>query len=674
MRIKTVSAAMLSLLCVPVVARANDWKELRSDGSGSRASTEASGTSFGPAWTYTAKHGGKLLATPVSVDGLVIAAGTNGDLSAVGLENGQERWAQVIDGGIGSTPAVLNGRLVTSSLNGQLYGLDLQSGAISWQRPFGGNMNYASPTIVKDDDGGPGSVVLPSAIPTHDVSRIDLATGVSAWCTPGGAIADLLYTTPAVVGQQAIVGMNGGRYQSLDLQSGATRWTFDATGPVNFSSPLVVGDTVYMFPGDAKSQLFAAKVDNGQPVSGFPLAIPDPAPVPSNGMLGRGPATSPPMTAGGLIIFQMRRQDMQNGAGGTFKVAMREYVVAVDPKLLKIVWQHAVGNVVAPNVNGVPELNTCPTPVAFAGPSGPVIAVSSSIAAKVAILDVATGEERWSAALSGPGRSSPVFSNGLLLVGTDAGVLHAFSSSVNRAPSTPSGLVVGHDDGNLTLGWDAASDPEGQPLTYVVRVLEDGAAATTTETETLPGQTTLTIVPKANTTYHVSVRARDGKGALSAPSACQLFHNGEPAPGPVVGSSDGPPSMMMVPPPSDGVAMSPPPPPSGDVAMPPPPFGDPAPAEPATISTTFTAPTTTTTTATATATTTATAETATTETATTETATKSAAAETTPATIDQAGGCSVAGHGGGGASGGAFALALLAFAAHRSRKRASFRG
>jgi outer membrane protein assembly factor BamB len=642
MRIKTASAALLSLLCVPVGARANDWMALRPNGTGSRSSTEASGTSFGPAWTYTAKHGGQLIATPVSVDGLVIAAGTNGDLSAVGLQDGQERWTQVIDGGIGSTPAVFNGRLVTSSFNGHLYGLDLQSGAINWHRPFGGTMNYASPTIVKDDAGGPGSVVLPSAIPTHDLSRIDLATGVSTWCTPGGAIADLMYTTPAVVGQQAIVGMNGGRYQSLDLQTGATRWIFNATGPVNFSSPLVVGDTVYMFPGDSKSQLFAANVDDGQAVSGFPLAIPDPAPVQSNGMLGRGPATSPPMTAGGLIIFQMRRQDMQNGAGGTFKVAMREYVVAVDPKLLTIVWQHAVGNVVAENVNGVPELNTCPTPVAFASPSGPVIAVSSSIAAKIVVLDVATGEERWSAPLSSPGRSSPVFSNGVLLVGTDAGVLHAFSSSVNRAPSTPNGLVVADDAGdlNLTLGWDGASDPEGQPLSYVVRVIEEGAAATTTETQTLTGQTTLTIVPKANTTYHVSVRARDSQGALSAPSASQLFQNGEQAPTTVVGSSDGPPTMMMGPPPNGGVAMPPPPPPSGDFAMPPPPPGVPAPAEPA---------------------------------ATTTPTTMSAPAETpstTPAMPADVGGCSVAGHGGGGASGCAFALALLAFAARRSRKRA----
>jgi outer membrane protein assembly factor BamB len=551
MRTATVSAALLSLLCIPVSARANDWTELRSDGSGSRATREASGTAFEPAWSYTVKSGGRLVATPISVDGLVIVAGVGsgigGDLAAVGLADGKERWARVIDVGLGSTPAVLNGRLVTSSLGGQLYGLDLQTGAIRWQRAFGGGMNYSSPALVADGAGGPGTVILPAGFPSQDVSRIDLATGEPTWRTAAGAIAGLIYTSAAVVGQQAIVGMENGSYQSLDLQTGATRWVFSTGGTVDFSSPLVVGDTVYMFPADSMSRLFAAKVDGGQPVSGFPIAIPDPAPVvPSDGMLGRGPATSPPMTAGGLIIFQMRRQDMQNTSPRTFNTVMREYVVAVDPRLMKVVWQHQVGNVVARNLNDVPELNTCPTPAAFSTSSGPMIAVSSSIAARIAVLDVATGEERWSAPLASPGRSSPIFSNGLLVVGTDVGVLQAFSSSFNRAPAAPSGLMASSDaaSGNVVLAWNAASDPEGQALSYVVRVIENGDV---TETETSAGQTTFSIVPKANTTYQVSVRARDPKGALSAPTAGQSVQSGEHVPNPPAVPSDAP-AIAGVPP------------------------------------------------------------------------------------------------------------------------------
>jgi glucose dehydrogenase len=248
MRTKTL-AAVLSLLFLPALARADDWSQLRADGSGSRATSEVTGTSFSAAWSYQLKRGGKIVSTPVSADGLVVTAGQNGDLAALDLQDGHERWARVFAEGIGATPAIRNGRVVTSTLGGELASLDLSSGEVKWRRPFGGGMNYSSPILLDAPDGGLGSIVLPAGFPSQEVSRIDLSTGAPIWCTAKGAIADLVYTSAAVAGQQAIIGMNGGRYQSLDLQTGSTRWIYNAVGPVNFSSPLVVGDTVYMFPG-----------------------------------------------------------------------------------------------------------------------------------------------------------------------------------------------------------------------------------------------------------------------------------------------------------------------------------------------------------------------------------------------------------------------------------------
>jgi outer membrane protein assembly factor BamB len=555
MRTKTVSA-VLSILFLPAIARANDWSELRADGSGSRATTEISGTTFSASWSYTMKRGGRILSTPVAADGLVVTAGQNGDMAALNLHDGQQRWARVFTDGIGSTPAVRNGRVVASTFGGELLSLDLASGDIQWRRPFGGGMNYSSPVLVPGAEGGLGSIILPAGFPSQEVSRIDLATGAPIWCTPKGAIADLMYTSAAITGQQAIVGMNGGRYQSLDLQTGHTRWIYNAVGPVGFSSPLVVGDTVYMFPGDSNSQLFAAKVDTGAPVSGFPLSIPDQAPVKSDGILGQGPAPSPPISAGGLIIFQMRRQDIQNNPGGAgFKTAMREYVVAVDPRQLKVVWQHAVGNALATNLNQVPELNTCPTPAAFSGPNGPLLAVSSSISARIAVLDVATGTERWSAPLSGPGRSSPIFANGTLLVGTDAGVLHAFSSTTNHPPTAPKDvLVAGLTSTQVNASWTAASDPEGATVSYELQLLEDGGKTAVVAT-TAAGLTTTSLTAKANTTYRLSIRARDAQGALSTWSPSVLVQT------PVAATSAAIAALPSVPPadaPAAGVAPPPP--------------------------------------------------------------------------------------------------------------------
>jgi outer membrane protein assembly factor BamB len=563
----TATAAALALLTLAAApARADDWSALRL--SGRRTTPEISGTTFSPSWTYAVRNGGHVLATPVSVDGVAMAAGTNGDIAALGLQDGGERWARVLDGGIGSTPAVTRGRVVVSTLNGQLYSLQLQTGAVNWQQPFGGQMNYSSPVIIDEGPGSYGSVVLPAGFPSQDVSRVDLRTGMVDWRTARGDIAGLMYTSPAIAGQQAIIGMNGGRYQSLDLTTGQTHWKFDATGPVGFSSAMFAGDNVYMFPGNASSQLYAVDATTGLPVAGFPVAIPDLTPVAGDGMFGQGPVSSSPMMAGGLVIVQVRRGDMLNNPDHrSFRVAMRESVVAIDPVLAKVVWQYQLAALTVPNVNGVPELDTCATPASFMKVDGTAIVVASSISPRVVILDAATGAERWSAPLSGPSRSSPIFSNGQLLVGTDAGVVHAFSSDTNTAPGVPTTLAMSGDTttGSVALGWAAATDPEGQPLSYRVRVIEEGNE-TTNELETTPDQTSLRVNVKANTTYHVTVRSRDSMGALSAWSESRVIEVGAVTGGTAIGSTEMPPASgpMGVPP-----ASGPPgPAPSSAVAQP----------------------------------------------------------------------------------------------------------
>jgi outer membrane protein assembly factor BamB len=559
-------AVVLTILSAPAVASADDWEELRGDATGSRASAELSGTAFTPAWTYALKSGGPIVATPVSVDGVVVTAGKNGDVAAVGLQDGTEHWARVLDGGVGATPAAARGRIVVPTFEGQLYALGLKDGAVGWQRPFGGVMNYSSPVLIEDAPGACGSVVVPAGFPSQDVYRIDLKTGETQWSTSPGDIAALMYTSAAVTKDQAIVGMNGGRYQSLDLRTGKTRWKFDPGGAVDLSSALVDGDTVYMFPGNAQSELFAVDASTGQPRAGFPVAIPDPAPIANDGVLGRGPAMSSPMTAGGLIIVQLRRQHILKSSERTlpFRVVMREYVVAVDPKAGKVAWQRELASMTAPDINGVPELNTCPTPASFAYAGGTAIAVSSSIEGRIAVLDVATGATKWSATLPERGLASPTFSNGKLLVATSAGVLHAFSSQTNAAPTAPTALATSGEpaDGTFALTWAAASDPEGETLSYRVRVVEAGSD-TTVEGETSPGQTRLPVVVKAHTTYEVTVRSRDPKGALSAWSASHVVAIGDVTPatttpgetlpaapmGPPPGGPMGPPPAGMMPPP-----------------------------------------------------------------------------------------------------------------------------
>ena len=492
-------------------AFANEWRQLGADALRSRDTSEKAGPTFSPAWTY-AVPGSQIVASPVIVDGTVVVGAMTGEIDAL-TRDGHESWKQTLAGAIGATPAVHRGVIAVATLGGKLYGLSLADGSVEWQQDFGGT-NYGSPTLAKSASTGMfDSIVVPAAFPANALDRLDIATGALTWQTAPGVIAGIPYSSPAIVGAQTITGMTGGRYQSFDLETGAVGWTFDAAGDVFLSSPLVDGGRVYLFPGDQNASLYAVNASDGSSISGYPLAIPDPDPIVGAPMFGNGPATSSPMIVDGIVVVQLRRGYLIAQPGRVpAKVFLREYVVGIDPSVPRVLWQHAVGATMVDNTNGVPELQTCPTPAGFGDGAGSYVAVSSTIEARVSVLDAATGQELWGAALSAPGRSSPVLSNAQLFVGTDGGVLHAFSADSNHAPLPPTSLAV---LGTNVVSWTGAVDPDGDALSYWVRVDKDGDSEPTPDVHSDVGQTQLAIALQPAAAYTVSVRSQDSNGALS---------------------------------------------------------------------------------------------------------------------------------------------------------------
>ena len=95
------------------------------------------------------------------------------------------------------------------------------------------------------------------------VARLAADSGSTMWQTTPGTIADLVSSSPAVVGGEVLFGMNGDRYQTLDVGTGATGWHVDTVGNVALSAPLVVGDTAYFVPGGKTAALYAASRSGG---------------------------------------------------------------------------------------------------------------------------------------------------------------------------------------------------------------------------------------------------------------------------------------------------------------------------------------------------------------------------------------------------------------------------
>jgi outer membrane protein assembly factor BamB len=514
---------LTSLVGVAPRARANDWPSLGLDVARARATDEKSGAPFVPAWNAN-PGGAAIVSSPAVVDGFIVVADKSGGVSALRAVDGTSAWSVQAPGAVAASPTIDGGRVYLPNLSGTLQALRLGTGAEAWRQPFGGQ-NYGSPLVVNDAAGT--SLVVAAGFPQLKVVRLSAATGVSQWETAPAAVADLVNSSPALGAGQVMLGMNGGRTQSLNVLTGATAWTSDATGMGGLSAPLVVGATAYSMPGGAATALYAMNASTGQLLDGWPLTVNDPtAPVAATVATTRHIVSSPAFV-GGLVVFTSRVEyDLVPDASGAPGLhLLRESVVAVDPAARTVAWQQLIGSKDVASPNDIPELRLTPTPASFATEGSPLIAVASTLAPELTVLDL-SGKQVWSASLSSPTRSSPVFANGLLIVATDTGVVHAFSSGVNHAPVAP---TTGFDpaDGQMlegpapTLKWAAATDAEGQPLTYAVRVFADGGSlyeSPLAELDTPAGTTFATLsngLLSAGATYHYAVRARDDQGAWS---------------------------------------------------------------------------------------------------------------------------------------------------------------
>ncbi|MFH1024483.1 MAG: PQQ-binding-like beta-propeller repeat protein [Planctomycetota bacterium] len=526
------------ILCVAAIGvawmpgalcRADDWPHLGLDNGRTRASAEISGNTFaGGAWSYTVP-GAKVVSSPAVADGYVVFGAGDGKVRVLG-EDGTFIREFTTGDGVDASPAVSGGVLYVPSRDGKLYSRRLANGTVPWTPATLGGQEYSSP-VVRD-----GMVYLGSGFPNKKALAVNTTSGAPAWETPAGAVTDIIYSSPALSDAFAIFGATGGRYYKTTLATGATTPFFTTDGIVNLSSPLIAGDRVYFMPGENDRKLYAADLATGNAIAGFPIVIPDPAGNPAGTVKNTHYAVSSPVAAAGRVIFQIRMDYHvdTDASGSADQYVLREYVVSVNPAGPAVTGQKAVGTLTTTNINDIPELYLCPTPAAFARDGGgTLLAVSSTVEAKLRILDAAdVSSELWSAALSAPGRSSPVFANGRIFVGTEAGILHAFLSSANRPPQAPLAGFFPADGATIedpppAITWTPSTDPDGDNPSAIVRIDTDGEVLEDWLYEIPVAAGDASAAPPTalnrGEPYTYAIRSRDAKGAWSAWSAPRSF-------------------------------------------------------------------------------------------------------------------------------------------------------
>src|SRR5450631_2613793 len=528
-RLSLAAGVVVCVLLGASSARADDWGTPGLDATHSRFSSERSGTTFGDGhWSYTPSTGARALASPVAADGFVVSADLDGTVSALHADSGEPAWQVSLGSAIQGTPALANGRVIVPMIGGTIVALRLGDGKQLWATDLGG-MNVSSPAVVN------GDIIVGAGLPQQFIVRLDGATGAIVWQS-APELEVFSNTPPAVSGGLVVVGTNGGHYYAFDAATGATRWDYRADGIVNIASPLITGGRVYMAGGKDTDHVHAVDAATGTAIPGWPVSLPAPDPDLAGTAVYRRRAVSSFVAAGGLIALETRLDDAldTDDDGLPDHYLSRELVVALNPSSGAIVWQQPLARMVFTDSNDVPSFGSCPTPAAFGRESGtsggtPLLAVASSLAARVSILEATTGADDGDLAVAGRALASPVMVNGRIITVAENNVVEGFLSSVNHPPTAP--VLAANprplDLADVTLRWATAMDLDGEQPTYELRIDSDGEVLESYAQQIFPGQgvTSLAVtVPLApGVTYTFAVRARDPHGALSPWSAPETF-------------------------------------------------------------------------------------------------------------------------------------------------------
>lgn len=187
--------------------------------------------------------GGQIWSSPTAADGRLFVGSGDGLVYGIDLTTGRQLrgWPYDTEGYVYSSPAVADGVVYVGSSaaggndRGKVHAIDIATGAAlrGWPVTIEGQQVFASP-IVRDGKvyvGGTNDIFYIIDAKTGDYSKIDLES--------------MIWSTAAIAGDVAYVGLQDSSVVALDLTNGAILWTFETNQAV-ISSPAIAGGTVYV--------------------------------------------------------------------------------------------------------------------------------------------------------------------------------------------------------------------------------------------------------------------------------------------------------------------------------------------------------------------------------------------------------------------------------------------
>lgn len=322
----------------PSVEQTDAWPVFRGDA----ASTGVAHTKLPDrptvVWKKSFKDGG-FEATAAIVDGVIYVGSFDGNLYALSLADGVEKWKFHTELGFKAAPAVRDGVVYIGDVDGKFYAIDAAGGKEKWAVASGAEINaganfYRDHVLFTSQDGGfyclqpnDGKLVWKYTIdnmiqcsPTVVENRgflagcdgklhvVDLDKGEAAALVD---IGDPTLSTPAALGDTVYFGTQGGRFLAVDWRQAKQLWSFEPRRKQPLLSSAAVSGGLAVFGGKDRA-VHALKLDSGEEAWTFPT---------------RGAMDSSPVVVGGRVFV--------GGGGGR--------LYALDLKNGEKVWEYEAG-------------------------------------------------------------------------------------------------------------------------------------------------------------------------------------------------------------------------------------------------------------------------------------------------------------------------------------------
>jgi len=256
---------LLMVFCRSLIS-AGDWPLFKRDVTRTGHAREQAYPSLTQAWMFDGIQG-EVRSSPVVAGGKIFIGGRDGSVWALDAETGAIMWQYSTEGYVDATPAASNGVVYAPSIDGRLYAFRADNGETPLWSYTTGSRDMSSPAVYDN------RLYWTTGFPGKYLMALDAQTGALAWQRDLGAAS---LSSPALEAGVVAVGNNDGLVSAFDAASGATQWTRQTGGRMEFAS--LAGDGAghfYAVGGGDDPKLYAWNALTGQAKTGFPVDLVD---------------------------------------------------------------------------------------------------------------------------------------------------------------------------------------------------------------------------------------------------------------------------------------------------------------------------------------------------------------------------------------------------------------